>query len=88
MRGRQIVGQLLRSSVGRGGIVLLALLIAATVYVLATYPVDFGTRLWSSPAAWADNPKAAPPIWSNLWQAESRVPHQVQGRCLRGGGGL
>lgn len=69
--------ELWRSHAGRGGIILLALLLAGSVYVLLTYPLDFGTRLWSNPAAWADNPKAAPPAWTNLFRQEPRVEHRA-----------
>ncbi|MDH7485360.1 MAG: ABC transporter permease [Anaerolineae bacterium] len=69
--------ELWRSNAGKAGIILLALLLIGSVYVLLTYPLDFGTRLWSNPAAWADNPKAAPPAWTNLFRQEPRVEHRV-----------
>jgi len=69
--------ELWRSNAGRAGIILLALLLIWSVYVLLTYPLDFGTRLWSNPAAWADNPKAAPPAWTNFFRRELRVEHRV-----------
>ncbi len=67
---------LLRSGPGKAGMVLLLALIAISLYVVATYPLDFGTKKWSTPAAWADNPKAAPPAWVNLLPGTSRVPHR------------
>ena len=77
MRLGEAFRELLRSSAGKGGVLLLVLLVAGAVYVLTTYPLDYGTRLWSNPAVWADNPKAAPPAWVNLWQQEPKVEHQV-----------
>ena len=67
---------LLRSGPGKAGMVLLLALIAISLYVVATYPLDFGTKKWSTPAAWADNPKAVPPAWVNLLPGTSRVPHR------------
>ena len=55
MRTAEALRELLRSGAGQGGIALLVLLVAASIYVLTTYPLDFGTRQWSNPAAWADN---------------------------------
>ena len=54
---------------------MLGLLVAVSVFVLATYPLDFGTREWSNPAVWADNPKAVPPVWLNLLPGSDNVAH-------------
>jgi len=77
MRTVEVLRELLRSGAGRGGIALLALLLIGSIYVLTTYPLDFGTRQWSNPAFWADNPKSVPPAWTNLWQREPRVEHRM-----------
>ena len=77
MHTTEAMRELLRSGVGRSGVGLLLLLFAASVYVLITYPLDFGNRRWSNPVVWADNPKAVPPSWTNLWQKEPQVKHQV-----------
>ena len=77
MRLGEAFRELLRSGAGKGGVFLLALLLVGALYVLTTYPLDYGSRLWSNPAVWADNPKAAPPVWVNLWQNEPKVEHQV-----------
>lgn len=77
MRSGPIVRELLRSGTGRSGVGLLLLLVAGSLYVLATYPLDFGERRWSNPTVWADNPKAVPPVWINLWRDQSQVAHQV-----------
>lgn len=53
------------------------LLFVGAGYVLATYPLDFGDRLWSNPTRWVDNPKAVPPIWSNGWRREALPPHLI-----------
>lgn len=77
MRAREVLRELLRSGVGRGGIGLLLLLLAGSAYVLVTYPLDFGTSRWNNPTVWADNPKAVPPAWVNLWRSEPHVEHRV-----------
>ncbi|HIC89699.1 MAG TPA: ABC transporter permease [Anaerolineae bacterium] len=77
MRFGEAVRELLRSGPGRAGVALLALLFVGSLYVLAAYPLDFGTRVWSNPAVWADNPKAVPPAWTNLLRSEPQVEHRV-----------
>ena len=54
---------LISSGSGRAGLVLFAGMIVISLWVLLTYPVDYGSARWSSPAYWADNPRNAPPIW-------------------------
>ncbi len=56
---------------------LLVLLFVGAGYVLATYPLDFGNRLWSNPTRWVDNPKAVAPTWSNLWRSEPLPQHLI-----------
>ena len=63
---KDAVRVLVGSTIGKAGLTLLAFLVAVSAYVLATYPLDFGTKEWSNPAVWADNPKAVPPVWLNL----------------------
>ena len=66
---------LVGSAIGKAGLVLLGFLVAVSVWVLATYPLDFGTREWSNPAVWADNPKAVPPTWLNFFPGSDHVAH-------------
>ena len=66
MTGREMLRELLASGPGKAGVVMLAVLIALSVYVLVRFPLDFGTTRWANPAEWSDNPKAAPPVWSSL----------------------
>ena len=69
--------ELLRSGAGKGGVGLLIMLFATSIYVLATYPLNFGTRQWSNPTLWVDNPKTVPPTWTNLWRSNPAVAHRV-----------
>jgi peptide/nickel transport system permease protein len=60
---------------GRVGLLMFAVMIGISIYVIATYPRDFGSSLWSSPKAWADNPKTVAPKWTALWN-ENAVENQ------------
>ncbi|HET8523123.1 MAG TPA: ABC transporter permease [Thermomicrobiales bacterium] len=55
---------LLSSGTGKAGVAVFVVLIALSIYVLVTYPLQYGQQRWSNPAVWADNPKAAPPAWT------------------------
>ncbi|MEM4303378.1 MAG: ABC transporter permease [Candidatus Caldarchaeum sp.] len=54
------------SNISKAGVFLLAVQVVVSVYVVVMYPLDFGTRFWNNPSYWADNPKEAPPEWTNL----------------------
>jgi len=64
---------ILSSGVGRAGVALFALLFGISVYVLVSYPLDYGTKVWYNPGVWADNPPVKPPVWA----APGAVPHAV-----------
>lgn len=76
MRLGDAVRELWHSGAGKGGILLLLLLLAGACYVLITYPLDYGKRAWSNPMAWVDNPKAAAPIWINRLRSSPLPEHQ------------
>lgn len=76
MRGRALLRGVWASGPGRVGLVLLAALLVMAAYVLVRYPLDYGTTRWSDPTAWIDNPKAAPPAWTNLL-GPKRAVHRV-----------
>lgn len=84
---------LLRRRSGKIGVAMLLLFLLISVYVLVTYPPDFGPRVWNSPSYWADYPKSAPPAWINLLLDEKLVEHRVvelgaPTSTVRYGGGL
>lgn len=64
---------LISSWSGRFGLAMFAVMVAISIYVIATYPKDFGSQLWSSPKAWASNPKAVPPKWTAIWDQNAVV---------------
>jgi peptide/nickel transport system permease protein len=62
---------ILSSWSGRIGLVMFAVMIAISAYVLLTYPSNFGSQIWSSPKEWANNPKTVPPKWTALWDSNA-----------------
>ena len=74
VRRRGVLRQLLASGPGRVGLVLAAILVLGSVYVVLTYPFDYGPTRWSNPTVWADNPHAAPPAWTNLFGPQQGGP--------------
>ncbi len=77
MLRRSVVKELLKTGSGRVGSIFFLVLIGISIYVVATYPLDFGVRSWRNPAVWADYPKAAPPVWTNLLSNLRSAEHQV-----------
>ena len=64
------------SGSGKMGSVLLIIFILISVFVVFTYPLDFGTTVWSNPVYWSDYPKSAPPTWTNIF-GDDNVDHQI-----------
>lgn len=65
---------LLASVSGRLGLAMFAGMLLVSLWVLLTYPVDFGSARWSSPAWWANNPRNAPPIWAARLTGQPAFP--------------
>ncbi|MBN1685252.1 MAG: ABC transporter permease [Spirochaetales bacterium] len=74
---RRIVKELWQSGPGKAGLILLALLAVTSLVVIVSYPRNFGTGYWANPGYWADNPKSAPPAWTNALTREKRPRHLV-----------
>lgn len=77
MERRRVLKELLATGPGRAGAVLFVMLLLVSLYVVLSYPLDFGPARWSNPAVWADYPKAAPPAWTNLLGETRRAPHRL-----------
>jgi peptide/nickel transport system permease protein len=79
MRGglRTALMELLSSTTGKVGVIFLLVMLLISLYAVVTNPLDFGTRLWNNPAAWADNPKNVPPAWTGFFDGSRRVTHTV-----------
>ncbi|MEM2024583.1 MAG: ABC transporter permease [Candidatus Caldarchaeum sp.] len=63
------------SNISKTGVFLLSVQVLLSIYVVASYPLDFGTRFWNNPAYWADNPKEAPPEWTNFFTSKPSPIH-------------
>lgn len=69
---REMLQAVWRSHIGKIGLALFLVFGIGSAVVLATYPRDFGPRVWNNPAYWADYPKLAPPKW-----VSGEAQHQV-----------
>ncbi|HEX5992676.1 MAG TPA: ABC transporter permease [Thermomicrobiales bacterium] len=67
----------LTSGSGRAGLVLFTLMLLISLWVLLSYPLDFGSARWSNPAYWGNNPRHAPPIWSTFLSGQAAFPQTV-----------
>ncbi len=76
MRRRSLLRQVLDSTAGKIGVALALLLGLSSLFVLATFPLDFGPTRWSNPAVWADHPKAVPPAWTATLSGDA-VEHTI-----------
>jgi len=77
MRVGRLIGEVGKTGPGRVGLVLLVILVVASFIVVFTFPRNFGADRWGNPAVWADNPKSAPPAWTNLFARRSKPRHLV-----------
>jgi len=73
----KLLRELVKSGPGRVGLGLFCLMVLASVYVLLTYPPNYGAARWGNPSLWADNPKAKPPVWSAWFSSRAPARHQV-----------
>ncbi len=65
------------SGAGRAGALLFAVLAVVSLYVVVTFPADFGPSRWSNPAVWADNPSNAAPVWTRWFSETGPAPHLI-----------
>ena len=65
------------STVSKVGIAFLLIILVSSVYVLATYPSDFGQKYWNDPTYWADYPKGVPPAWVKYITGENPAEHTI-----------
>jgi len=75
MRLQETIKVLLSSNTGKAGAGFLLLMVVVSIYVVISYPLDFGLRFWNNPVVWADNPKNVPPAWSSIFTDLKRVKH-------------
>jgi peptide/nickel transport system permease protein len=57
------------------GLIVIVLLILVGVYAMVAIPYDEAVRLWrGGEDVWYQNPKTAPPAWTNWFTAEKKPP--------------
>jgi peptide/nickel transport system permease protein len=67
---RSYFRELLKSKSGVFGLVMLALLIGTSLYVVVAIPQSQVSK-WQNPAAWQGNPASAPPAWVNYFGVDA-----------------
>ena len=72
-----IVKELLKSPASLAGTIILILFLLISLYVVATFPLDYGTKYWSNPKYWEDYPKLVPPVWLNYFSPYKLPQHYV-----------
>jgi len=75
-KSKDSINEFLSSTSGKLGSALLIIFFIISFFVILTYPLDFGTTIWSNPSYWSDYPKSAPPTWTTLL-GSTGVDHQV-----------
>jgi len=77
MKHRSLWRQVLASGAGKLGVTMAVILGLISLFVLVTFPLDFGSSRWSNPAVWTDYPKAVPPAWTDLLPGSSSAQHRI-----------
>lgn len=76
---RDILKEIFGSTIGKAGVLLLAIILGFTVFAIPLHVKGFGTKKWNNPVYWADYPKSAPPAepsWAP-YTDETKTKHQV-----------
>jgi len=74
---RESLSEFWASKISKLGVIFLLIVVAVSVYTIATFPLDYGTRYWNNPRYWVDNPKAAEPQWINYFLGDKKLGHTV-----------
>ena len=77
VKARDAFQEFWRLNVSKVGVFFLAILVILSIYVITSYPLDFGVRYWNNPSYWADYPKSAPPSWINYFSDQKLPEHYV-----------
>ncbi|MBS7631522.1 ABC transporter permease [Candidatus Bathyarchaeota archaeon] len=79
---REALREFWRGSLSKLGVIFLSIVIIVSFYTTTTMPLDYGTRFWSNPVFWVNNPKAAPPEWVNTFVSPKLLEHKVLSTSL------
>ncbi|ABO08398.1 ABC transporter permease [Pyrobaculum calidifontis] len=72
-----MIREFFRSASGVAGFAIILLFSIIAIYVVATFPLDYGTRYWSNPKYWEEYPKLVPPVWYNYFVPEKLPQHYI-----------
>ena len=73
---QEIKKEFLKSKMGVAGIVILTILISISIITIIIIPIETFQE-WNNPESWITYPKAAIPIWVNLFLAEKIPEHKI-----------
>ena len=77
MRWRGILREMLSSGAGKVGVTMALILATVAIFVVVTFPLDFGPARWSNPSVWSDYPKAVPPSWTAAFSGDKPATHTI-----------
>ncbi|MCR4391582.1 MAG: ABC transporter permease [Candidatus Acetothermia bacterium] len=81
----QMLRELRRYPSAVGGLALIGLLVAISIYTIIAIPYPEAIRLWrGGPGVWDDNPRNAAPVWTDLFTAD-RLPRTIVVDNAQGG---
>lgn len=81
---REALREFWRGVLSKLGIVFLSFVIIISLYTIVAMPLDYGTRFWSNPVYWVNNPKAVPPEWVNTFASPKLLEHRVLSASIPG----
>jgi peptide/nickel transport system permease protein len=73
---QEIKKEFLKSKMGVAGIVILTMLISISIITIIVIPIETFQE-WNNPESWITYPKAAIPIWVNLFLTEKIPEHKI-----------
>ena len=73
---QDIKKEFFKSKMGIAGIIILTILIATSLLTITTIPVETFQE-WNNPGSWMEYPKAATPVWVNLFLIEKIPEHKI-----------
>ena len=73
-----MIKEFLKSPSGLAGTIILVAFSLISVFVVMTFPLDYGTKYWSNPKYWEDYPKLVPPVWYNYFVPYKLPQHFVK----------
>lgn len=72
----EIKQEFLKSKMGITGIAILSILVITSMIAIIAIPVETFQE-WNNPGNWISNPKAAIPIWVNIFMTEKIPEHKI-----------